>query len=277
MDKGSVRFDIADGVGTITLDRPERLNALDLPMHEDLAQAFAAAAHADDARVILLTGAGRGFCVGADLGLLDSLIERRGRDYHMPPPGEVAPLFAGIDGPAEAMNAYTFPLAMPKPVIAAINGPCVGVGLVLAASCDIRFMSEDAFASATFPQLGLSAEWGLPWLLSRIVGLGVASDLLLSSRKLAAEEALRLGFANRVVAPEILVEQAGDYARAVAASAAPRALRLIKRQLQDSAWQNYAQATGRDYDLLLESLAHPDFAEGVAALREKRPPDFSDR
>ncbi|MET0250071.1 MAG: enoyl-CoA hydratase-related protein [Sphingobium sp.] len=272
-----VRFEVADGVGTIMLDRPDRLNALDLPMHEALEEAVAAAFRADDARVILLAGEGRGFCVGADLGLLDSLVARRGADYHMSRPGQVPARFAGLDGPAEAMNAYSFPLALPKPVIAAINGPCVGVGLVLAASCDLRFMSEDAFLSAAFPSLGLSAEWGLPWLLTRIAGLGAASDILMSGRRVNAHDALRIGLATRVVPPDALLAEALDYARAIAAGAAPRALSLIKRQLQAAATQSFAQATTKDYDLLLESLAYPDFAEGVAALRETRPARFSAR
>jgi enoyl-CoA hydratase/carnithine racemase len=271
-----VRFDVSDGVGVITLNRPERLNALDDAMHPALDEAFIAAFRSKEARAIVLTGAGRGFCAGADLTRLDRLAEGRGTNYDVPRPGTLSTAYAGLGLSADTASTYTFPLAMPKPVIGAINGPCVGVGFVLAAACDVRFASTTAKFGAAFPQRGLPAEAGLAWLLPRLVGRNFASDLLMSGRMLGAEEALRIGLVSRIEEPDALLNAAIAYAHDIAANSAPQAVRLIKQQLFDGADESFGDAARTAHDLLIERLASDDFVEGIASFREKRPPRFAD-
>lgn len=271
-----VRFEVSDGVGVITLNRPDRLNALDDAMHPALDEAFVAA-HCDrQVRAIVLTGAGRGFCAGADMSRLDRLVATRGAGYELPKPGTVTAIYDGLGLDPDLAQTYTFPLATPKPVIGAINGACIGVGLVLAACCDVRLASTTVKFGAAFPQRGIQAEAGLAWLLPRIVGRGVASDMLISGRMIAADEALRIGLVSRIEEPDALLGVAIDYARAIAINSAPRAVAIIKRQLFDGCTESFGDAARTAHDLLLERLASDDFIEGVASYREKRSPRFSD-
>lgn len=272
-----VLFEVTDGVGTITLNRPDRLNALDDAMHPAIEEAAVAAEQAVDARVIVLTGAGRAFSAGADMTRLDRLIEGRGSNYELPRPGIVSDRLKPIDAPAEMLGTYTFPMALSKPVIAAINGPCVGAAFVMAACCDVRFISQKGFFAAAFAQRGLIAEGGLAWILPRMVGTNLASDIMLSGRRVTAEEALRIGLVSAIEEPDALLPAVLDYARAMAATTAPRSMRLIKRQVQHGHAQSFGEAAQEAHDLLLESLAHDDFIEGVNSFQEKRAPDFKGR
>lgn len=271
----SVLLTVTDGVALLTLNRPGRLNAIDDDMHHSMNEAFAAV-HRDPAvRAVVVTGAGRAFCAGADMSRLDRLVLDKGRNYDIPRPGTPAPAFEGLDGPREAMTTYTFPLAMDKPVIAAVNGPAIGAGMVLACSCDMRFVGPDALFAAAFAQRGVVAEFGLSWLLPRIVGAGVASDMLLSGRRVDAAEALRIGLASRLANEEPVLEQAMAAARAIAQDCSPRSIRIVKQQLAAAPGQSYGEATQMAYDLLIEALASDDFAEGVLSFQEKRPPRFT--
>lgn len=272
----SVTFEITDGVGVITLNRPDQLNALSLDMHDVLNHAFVEIHHAPQARAVVLTGAGRAFCAGADMGLLTTLIEGRGANYHIPRPGTPVAAFASVAADPALLTTYTFPLAMGKPMIAAVNGPAVGIGFVMAACCDVRFLSEKAFFDSAFPQLGLVAEYGLAWLLPRLVGHGVASDILLSGRRVRADEALRIGLANRVESPDDLLPAALEYAATIARTAAPRATRQIRQQLWNAHQQSFAEASADAWERLRECLAGADFQEGVHSFLEKRPAHFPD-
>lgn len=267
---------VQDGVAVITLNRPDRLNALDDAMHPALDAAWVAAHTAPDARTIVLTGAGRGFCAGADLSRLDRLVATRGAGYELPRPGTLAPAYQALGLDPDLAQTYTFALATPKPVIGAINGACVGVGLVLAACCDVRFASTTARFGAAFPQRGVQAEAGLAWLLPRIVGRGVAADMLMSGRIVAAEEAQRIGLVSRLVDPDGLLDAAIGYAREIAIASAPQAVALIKRQMFDGCSESFGDAARTAHDLLLGRLASDDFVEGIASFREKRPPRFAD-
>ena len=267
---------MSQGVGVITLNRPDRLNALDDAMHPALDEAFVAAHRDRHVRAIVLTGAGRGFCAGADLSRLDRLAASRGAEYDMPMPGTPCASYAELGLDPDLAQTYTFPLATPKPVIGAINGACVGVGLVLAACCDVRLASTTARFGAAFPQRGLPAEAGLAWLLPRIVGRGLASDMLMSGRMVAADEALRIGLVSRIEEPDALLGIATDYARAIAINSAPQAVAMIKRQVFDGCTESFGDAARMAHDLLLDRLASDDFAEGVASFREKRSARFTD-
>ena len=272
-----VTLEIAEGVGLITLNRPERLNGLSDEMHPALDDAFVRVIRSPAVKVIVLTGAGRAFCAGADLARLDRIADSRGESFDIPRPGTPVPGLAGLDAPPETLVTYTLPLASPKPVIGAINGACVGVGLVLAAACDVRFVGTSAMFAAAFAQRGVVAEFGLAWLLPRLVGLNAASDMLLSGRRVGAEEAVRIGLASRVEADDALVAAALAYAREMAASASPRSTALIKQQLRDGFTQTFGEASAQAWDLLKASFVSEDFAEGVTSFREKRPPEFTGR
>ncbi|MET0360361.1 MAG: enoyl-CoA hydratase-related protein [Sphingobium sp.] len=272
-----VLFEVVDGVGVITLNRPERLNALDDAMHHALDAVFVRAFQSNEARVIVLTGAGRGFCAGADISRLERLSAQGGAGFDIPRPGTVGEAFVGIDAPADYLNTYTFPLALKKPVIAAINGPCVGAGLVLAASCDIRFASRSAMFAAAFAQRGVVAEFGLAWMLPRLVGANAAADLLFSGRRLESDEAARLGLVGRVEEDDALLDTVMAYARHIASTASPRSIAIIKQQLLAASGQTFGEASAEAYDLLIESLSSEDFVEATLSYKERRSAQFTGR
>src|SRR5215471_13629826 len=201
MDLKATTFDVADRVATITLNRPHRLNAWTGRMHTEYRWALAEAEADDDVRVIVVTGAGRGFCAGADSAALEGHVEKGGYD-----PGtddDIATPGFGVRDEFDHDFAYHFGLT--KPVLAAINGPAAGVGLVLACYCDLRFAAAGVKLTTSHGKLNLPAEYGLSWLLPRLIGLTHANDLLLSSRVVLAEEALAMGLVNAVVPPEELL------------------------------------------------------------------------
>jgi enoyl-CoA hydratase/carnithine racemase len=251
-----VLYEVEDGVATISLNRPDRLNAWNRAMAAGFQVAVTRAAGDPDVRAMVLTGAGRGFCSGADFDLLDEAV-------------------AGED--VSGANNSILPtdlIAIPKPVVAAINGPAAGLGLVLALCCDIRFAAAGAKLTAVFPRLGLIAEYGSAWLLPRLAGTAVALDVLLSGRVIQAEEAERIGLVNRVLEPEALLAHAQAYARDLARNCSPSAMRTIKRQVYSGFESGLAPALQDSLRLMRESLQSDDFKEGIAANAEKRLPRF---
>jgi enoyl-CoA hydratase/carnithine racemase len=251
------------GVAVVTLNRPERLNA----WGGDLAAAFYRcmdAAEADPAvRVILVTGNGRAFCAGADMGDLDSIS------------GASNPGSSDTDVTALVGERHPhFVTKLRKPVIAAINGACAGIGLTQALMCDIRFAAAGAKFTTAFARRGLIGEYGISWILPRVVGWSVAMDLLLSGRTFLAEEAAELGLVKQVVAPEDLMPTALAYAEDIAVHCAPSALAVIKRQLYDDALRDLETTSHRAETLMHESMRRPDFVEGITAFFEKRQPSF---
>ncbi|WP_024441844.1 enoyl-CoA hydratase [Mycobacterium sp. UM_WGJ] len=258
----AVLYDVRDGVGVITFNRPQRLNV----WGPDIAAGFYAAidhAETDPAvRAIVVTGSGRGFCAGADLGPATSL-EDPGADT------------SGTDVAQLVGDRHPhFLTELRKPVIAAINGSCVGIGLTHALMCDVRFAAAGAKFATAFTRRGLIAEHGITWILPRLTGWGAAMDLLLSGRTFLAEEARELGLVNHVVAPELLLERAMDYARDIAANCSPASLAVIKGQAYGDALDDVAAVSARAETLMYESLARPDLIEGITSFFEKRPPNF---
>jgi enoyl-CoA hydratase/carnithine racemase len=246
------------GVAVITLNRPERMNAVNTPMGEAFDAAMVRAALDPAVRVVVVTGAGdRGFCAGADMDRLDGL--------------------ALVEAPPRLRTRYSLPLALPQPVIAAVNGAAAGVGLALAANCDVRFASRTAIFTAGFPLRGLTAEAGLARMLTVLVGRGAASDLLLSGRKIDAEEALRIGLVNAVTTPEDLLPHAMAYAARIADEASPRSTRVIKRQLRMAIDESFEDALVRSHGETASSLLSEDFREGVASFKERRKARFTGR
>lgn len=270
MELKVVRYEVADRVGVVTLDRPDRLNAWTGRMHHEYRWCLRRADEDPAVRVVVVTGAGRGFCAGADSAALQGHSERGGYDPGLP---EEVPLpGAGLDDRFEVDFAYHFGLS--TPVVAAINGPVAGVGLVLACYCDLRFAVEGAKLTTAHGRLNLPAEYGLSWLLPRLVGVGRAMDLLLSSRVILAEEALEWGLVNRVLPAERLLPETLEYARELAATVSRRSLAETRRQVWMDQHRDVRQAVEAAASLLAEMMAEDDYRKGVAALLERRAPEF---
>jgi enoyl-CoA hydratase/carnithine racemase len=251
-----VLYELSEGVATLTLNRPERLNAWVPEMADRYFELMKHAADDPDVRVIVITGAGRGFCAGADMAELKTLGTEK-----MP----------GDERPQE-----TFPTTdIPKPVIAAINGACVGIAFLLVATCDMRFAAKGAKLSTTFSRLGLNAEAGISWMLPRLMGLGSALDVLLSGRTFLADEASDMGFVDRLYEPDRLLPETLAYAREIAARCSPTSFAVIKKQVYRDLDRDFAIAEREALKLTLEALKRPDFKEGLASFSEKRPPRFA--
>jgi len=266
------RYAVDGAVATITLHRPERLNAWTGRMSTEYRALLARAADDPAVRVVVVTGAGRGFCAGADTRALEGHVERGGYDPGTGP-GMASPGF-GVRPEFDAELAYHF--GVPKPLIAAVNGAAAGVGFALACYCDLRFAAAGAKLTTAHGRLGLPAEFGLSWLLPRLIGVTRAADVLLSSRVLLAEEAFEMGLVNRVLAPGELMGAVTDYARTLATEVSPASLAATKLQMYTDLHRDAATAV-EDADARLRAMmTGPDFAEGVAALTERRPPRFAD-
>src|SRR5271156_386480 len=221
------RYEVGARVATITLHRPDRLNAWTGRMHAEYRWLLQHAATDPGVRVIVITGSGRAFCAGADARALEGHVERGGYDAGLG--DDVAMPGYGVRPEFDADFAYQF--GIPKPIIAAVNGPAAGVGLVLACYCDLRFAAQGAKLTTSHGRLGLPAEFGLSWLLPRLIGAARAADVLLSSRVVLAEEAHEMGLVASVVPQEELAAAAAAYAGDLAASIAPGSLAATKRQL----------------------------------------------
>jgi enoyl-CoA hydratase/carnithine racemase len=266
------RYETTDAVATITLDRPDRLNAWTGRMNTEYRSLLARAAADRAVRVIVVTGAGRGFCAGADTRALEGHVERGGYDPGTGP-GLDRPGY-GVRPEFDAEFAYHF--GIPKPILAAVNGPAAGVGFALACYCDLRFAAAGAKLTTAHGRLGLPAEFGLSWLLPRLVGLTRAADLLLSSRVVLAEEAAEIGLVNKVTPAAELTPTVNEYARRLATEISPASLAATKLQLYTD-FHRDAAASARDAEERLRIMMQgADFAEGVAALTARRPPRFDD-
>jgi enoyl-CoA hydratase/carnithine racemase len=264
-DLKATRYDVRDAIATITLHRPERMNAWTGRMHTEYRALLARAAADTAVRVIVVTGSGRSFCVGADTQALEGHVARGTYD-----PGvndDLARPGYGVRPEFDADFAYQF--GIPKPIIAAINGPAAGVGLVLACFCDLRFAASGVKLTTSHGRLGLPAEYGLSWLLPRLIGLTRAADILLSSRIVTSDEAAGLGLVNGVVPPDQLMDTTYDYARRLATEIAPSSLAATKLQLYDDFHRDVATSVRDAGDRLSSMMQGADFAEGVAATSPK--------
>lgn len=275
MNYEQILFDVSEGIATITLNRPEKLNAWTARMDQEVRAAIAAAEGDPAVRVIILTGQGRGFCAGADMSLLQG-IAAEGQVPH----GVHEVL--GHDAPPAASSArpdfqrkYSYFPSLSKPVIAAINGHAVGLGLILTLYCDLRFASSDAKFGTAFARRGLIAEYGMAWMLPRLIGHANALDLLFSARIIEAEEAARMGLVNRVIPAEDFLPEVRAYALELAGSVSPRSVRVIKQQVYNAMFQTLEEATEASEAEMMASLRCEDFKEGVAHFVEKRAPRFT--
>ncbi|MBL8770048.1 MAG: enoyl-CoA hydratase/isomerase family protein [Phenylobacterium sp.] len=270
MELKATRYDVADGIALVTLARPKRRNAWTGRMHTEYRWILREADKDPAVRVIVVTGdpEGGAFCPGADLQALEGHSARG--QYDAGTPDDIAEPGYGVHEEFDATFAYHFGLT--KPVIAAINGAAAGVGLVLAAYADLRFSVPGAKFTAAHGRYNFPAEYGLSWILPRIIGLTFANDILLSSRVFTAEEADRMGFLNRIVPADRLMDEVMAYARSLAANVAPGSARETKRQIYRDLHRDAASAVREAESLLVEMSKTPDYREGVKAFMEKRAP-----
>jgi enoyl-CoA hydratase/carnithine racemase len=275
MSYETVLYDVAERICTITLNRPDRLNAWTRQMHLDLKDAMHTAGADPEVRAIILTGAGRGFCAGADMGGLQAIGTEGGAGAATDRSSKALESLPGGSTLAEFKMNYSYFPTIPKFIIAAINGPCAGLGLVIPLYADLRFASESAVFTTAFAQRGLIAEHGVSWLLPRLIGLPAAMDLLCSARKFRAPEALALGLVSRVIADDKLMAETRAYARLMADTVSPRSVAVMKRQLWEAAFQTLAEATVQANHEMDLSFQTSDFKEGVAHYLEKRAAKFT--
>lgn len=269
MSESQVLYEVSEGVATVTLNRPDRLNAWTGEMGREMRGHMEAAAADPSVRVIVITGAGRGFCAGADMNNLSGISAAGGL-------GEAAP-FTPFD--PDSRDDFHHPQAyfptVGKPIIAAVNGPCAGMGMALVLFADMRFAADSAAFVTAFSRRGLIAEHGISWMLSRLAGHSRALDLLLSSRKVGADEAYRIGLADRVFPTNDLIAETRAYAQDLAANVSPRSMRIMKKQLWDGLMQDLGEALREADREMALSLKTDDFKEGVAHFLEKRAPRFT--
>lgn len=266
-----ITYRVDDPVAVITMNRPDQLNAFTNRMLAEVRHAFARAEQDDAVVGIILTGAGRGFCAGMDMGALNGMAsggnEREDLSHLTAEPGD--PTLGDQFG-----HAFTYLISVRKPVIAAVNGACAGLGFVFALLCDMRFVEKQAKFSTAFAERGLIAEHGASWILPRLIGSGKALDLLWSSRKFDGVEADRLGLAERLCETGDSVAAATNYIRELAARVSPTSLRVIKAQVYRHLHLGLGDALRESNTWMDESLKREDFREGVRSFIEKRPPAF---
>lgn len=256
-----VRYERADGVGTITLDRPEKLNAFAGRMRQEVAEAVREAAADDAVRVLVITGAGRAFCAGADVGYMRDVVER----------GDWKAAEGLVDAGRQVVTAVR---SVAKPVIASVNGPAAGGGANLALSCDIRIASDRASIGQTFARVGLHPDWGGTYFLPRLVGPARALELIFSAEMLDAQEAARLGIFNQVVPHDELATETERYARMLAAKP-PVALALAKQAVNAGPSNTLEEQLALELEHQMRCFRTRDALEGFAAFLEKRTPTFS--
>jgi enoyl-CoA hydratase/carnithine racemase len=258
----TVLCEIEDSIAFVRLDRPEKLNAFTFEMIDAIRGCVDRAACDERVVAIVITGTGRAFSAGLDTADLARSTSRGSPEESTP------------RGANELPALFGYLLRIPKPVIAAVNGVTAGGGFVLAMMCDLRFASDDSSFTTAFSKRGLIAEHGTSWLLPRLVGTSRALDLLWSARRIDSTEALRIGFVDRVVPRERLLDEVRDYVRELASSVSPHSLAVIKSQIYRHWSLAMEDALAEADGLMKQALSHPDAAEGVASFIERRAPRF---
>lgn len=280
-----ITYDVTDPVGTITLNRPEAYNAFTPTMGREIREAFALAERNPAVVGIILTGAGKGFCAGADMKSLQRIgdpgdsggsatSEDEPAGGSLGDPDESHPLPGDPSWGDDLRGTYTYLMSIPKPIVGAINGAVAGMGVPIALSCDLRFMNADAVLTTAFGQRGLIAEWGLAWLLGRLAGPANACDLLFSSRRVKGSEAAAMGLVNWAVPAERVLPAAREYVETLAKTVSPASIATMKRQVYQGLHSTLGAHEKEAIELMRATLRGPDFVEGVQSYLHKREPDF---
>lgn len=283
--ENEVLYAVSDRVATVTLNRPDRLNAITTTLPFSIAKAMRLAATDPGVRAIVITGAGRAFCAGADRTRLESGVSAQlhgtARETYAPDDPEFfaavsSPVGPGFDDEFKDIRRFAYFMRIGKPIIAAVNGAAAGGGMIPALCADIRFASDKAFFTSAFAQRGVIAENAMAWLLPRLVGPSRALDMMLSARRVTAHEARESGLVNAVHPAETFMDEVMAYARTLANTVSPRAMAVIKAQVLHGTMQTYSEALALA-DREIEIASHtPDLVEGVAHFFEKRPANFPD-
>lgn len=270
MDFAEIIYEKSNRIATVTFNRPDKMNAYTPKMGAEMRRAMLDANRDDNVGAIIVTGAGRAFCAGADMSTLNQISEGR----------------ASASGPAEKdddflrgqradyKTNYSWLLALKKPVIAAINGACVGLGFTYSLYYDIRIASENARLGLIFPQRGLAIEHGSSWMLPRIVGLAHALDLAVTGRLVDANEAYRMGLVSRVVPQDKVMDAAREVATHVAEKCSPLGVAQAKKLILEHQFTDLATAIREDDASMTTMTQSEDFKEGIRAFMEKRSPKF---
>ena len=270
-----ILYAVTDGIATITLNRPEKLNAWTMRMGNEVRHACFRADRDAAARVIVITGAGKGYCAGADMDMLQGLQSGDGGDTAAN--GANLQVDADASVPEAFRGEYSYPLGLQKPVIAAVNGVAAGLGVSYMLYYDMRVASDRARFATIFSRRGLIAEHGTSWLLPKLIGMANACDLLYSGRFVGAEEALRMGLVNRVVPHDSLMSTVRDMATEMATLCSPRSLRIMKRQLYGDLFTDLGTAIHDADREMVACFSTADFREGVASFVQRRAPRFTGR
>ncbi len=250
-------------IATIKLNRPDKLNAFGGPMREEILDALAKITVNDTVRVVVVTGEGRGFSAGGDIDHLKKLREAKDEDG-----------FRQVLSHGQRITKMM--RSLPKPVIAAINGPCAGAGFSFALGCDIRIASDAATFGASFARIGLHPDWGGSWFLPKLVGSANACELIFTGSMISAREAERIGLVNRTVPHDELMTTVSELAATMAKSA-PQVLRLAKESIYRSLSSDLDTAFARETEVQTQCFYSEDFLEGLTAFKEKRKPQFKGR
>ena len=279
-EENEVLYDVKDRIATVTLNRPDRMNSIDDSMPANIAKAMTKAANDPGVRAIILTGAGRAFCAGADIGRLQS----RAGGARPPTPADdptVVPAVATGHGPDLGpefadVRRYSYFMRIGKPVIGALNGATAGLGMIMALCCDMRMASDRMIFTTAFAQRGLIAEHGIAWLLPRLIGPSNAIDLLMSARRVTAKEALDMGLVNRIYPQDTFMDDVRTYVRVLTDTVSPHSMAVIKAQTWKGMFETYAENLAEADKQIVANYPYPDYKEGVSHFVEKRPANFPD-
>lgn len=276
-DYSAIKYEVSGSAAVITLNRPAQMNSWTSAMATEVRHAIAKAEADGDVFGIIITGAGKAFCAGADMGDLQKLGAQGGFAKSGKKEAETDPNPGASETLPEGFGkgAYSYFATVQKPIIAAVNGAVAGVGLPCALFCDMRFFAESGYVSSSFSKRGLIAEAGTGWILPKLVGLDSAFDILFSSRRIYGREAKEMKLATRVYPDDELMQATVAYINDLAENCSPLSIAGMKGQLYRDLFRDPTESFKEAHRMMNETLKSADFKEGVRSFLEKRKPEFA--